>query len=145
MDREARKNPALGPDGKAPPALGACPIRGKRVIPISIPVFGYKDHIGIDRRHGFIRTQKITDAAAHDCARLREGLIDPENTASDVWADTAHRSAKNEEYLEGLSKTSRIHRKKPAGKPMSKSTRKANAKKSKIRCHVEHVLITAEI
>lgn len=120
------KAPAPGPDGKTPPA-------------ISIPVFGYKDHIGIDRRFGFIRTQKVTDAAAHDGARLREGLIDPENTASDVWADSAYRSAKNEEYLEGLSKKSRIHRKKPNGKPMSRATARANAKKSTVRCRVEHV------
>lgn len=120
------KAPAPGPDGKTLPA-------------ISIPVFGYKDHIGIDRRFRFIRTQKITDAAAHDGARLREGLIDPQNTASDVWADTAYRSAKNEEYLEGISRTSRIHRKKPAGRPMSRATAQANAKKSKVRCQVEPV------
>lgn len=120
------KTPMPGPDGKTPPA-------------ISIPVFGYKDHIGIDRRHGFIRTSKVTDAAAHDGARLREGLIDPENTASDVWADTAYRSAKNEEYLDGIRKTSRIHRKKPNGKPMSRATAQANAKKSTVRCRVEHV------
>lgn len=120
------KAPVPGTDGKTPPA-------------ISIPVFGYKDHIGIDRRHGFIRTQKTTDAAAHDGARLREGLIDPENTASDVWGDTAYRSAKNEDYLEKINKKSRIHRKKPNGKPMSRATAKANAKKSTVRCHVEHV------
>jgi hypothetical protein len=30
-----------------------------------IPVFGYKNHLGIDRRHGFIRTFAVTDAAAH--------------------------------------------------------------------------------
>lgn len=120
------KAPVPGPDGKTPPA-------------ISIPVFGYKDHIGIDRRFGFIRTQKVTDAAAHDGARLREGLIDPQNTASDVWADTAYRSAKNEEYLDSIARTSRIHRKKPNGKPMSRATARANAKKSTVRCHVEHV------
>lgn len=119
------KSPTPGPDGKTPPA-------------IAIPVFGYKDHIGIDRRHGVIRTSKVTDAAAHDGGRLREGLIDPDNTASDVWADSAYRSARNEDYLEGISKTSRIHRKKPRGKPMSQATSKANAKKSKVRCHVEH-------
>lgn len=120
------KAPMPGPDGKTPPA-------------ISIPVFGYKDHIGIDRRHGFIRTQKITDAAAHDGARLREGLIDPENTASNVWADSAYRSAKNEDYLDSIARTSCIHRRKPAGKPMSRATARANAKKSAVRCHVEHV------
>src|SRR5262249_22399604 len=34
----------------------------------------------------------------HDGAEL-PGLIDKQNTASDVWADTAYRSAKNEEHL----------------------------------------------
>ena len=115
------KSPAPGPDGKTPPAPGACPIRGQKIIPISIPVFGYKDHIGIDRRFGFIRTSKVTDAAAHDGARLREGLIDPENTASDGWADSAYRSVRNEEYLDSIARTSRIHRKKPNGRPMSKA------------------------
>ena len=76
---------------------------------LAIPAFGYKSHIGIDKRHGFIRRQKVTDAAAHDGARLREGLIDP------------------------------IHRKKPAGKPMPKRTARANAKKSKVRATIEHV------
>ena len=66
---------------------------GKPQIDIAIPAFGYKIHISIDRRHGIIRRGKVTDAAAHDGARLREGLIDPKNTASDVWADSAYRSA----------------------------------------------------
>jgi transposase, IS5 family len=104
-----------------------------------IPAFGYKSHIGIDRRHGFIRRHKVTDAAAHDGARLREGLIDPANTASDVWADTAYRSKANEDYLGDRGKTSRIHRKKLAGKPMPKRTARANTKKSAVRATVEHV------
>jgi IS5 family transposase len=84
---------------------------------IAVPEFGYKTHISIDRRHGFIRRQKVTDAAAHDGARLREGLIDPSNTASSVWADTAYRSRANEDFLADLGKTSRIHCKKPKGCP----------------------------
>lgn len=106
---------------------------------IAIPEFGYKTHISIDRRHGFIRRQKVTDAAAHDGARLREGLIDPSNTASSVWADTAYRSKANEDFLADLGKTTRIHCKKPLGKPMPKRTAKANAAKSRIRARVEHV------
>lgn len=39
-----------------------------------------------------------TDAAAHDGARLAD-VLDRSNTASDVWADTAYRSMKNEEML----------------------------------------------
>ena len=91
---------------------------GKPLIDIAIPVFGYKSHIAIDRRHGIIRRGKVTDAAAHDGARLREGLIDQNNTASDVWADSAYRSAENERFLARIGKTSRIHCRKPKGKPM---------------------------
>jgi IS5 family transposase len=65
---------------------------------IAIPVFGYKSHLSIDARHGFIRRQKVSDAAAHDGARLREGLIDPSNRARDVWADSGYRSKANEVY-----------------------------------------------
>jgi IS5 family transposase len=111
---------------------------GSARIDIAIPVFGYKSHISIDRRHGIIRRQKVTDAAAHDGARLREGLIDPNNTASDVWADSAYRSAENERFLEGLGRVSRIHRRKLKGKTMPRRTARANAKKSAVRAHVEH-------
>jgi IS5 family transposase len=112
---------------------------GEPQIDIAIPVFGYKSHISIDRRHGIIRRGKTTDAAAHDGARLREGLIDTANTASGVWADTAYRSAANEAFLEKAGKASHIHHKKPRGRPMSSPVARANARKSKIRARVEHV------
>ena len=70
---------------------------------------------------------------------MREGLIDPSNTASDVWADSAYRSGENERFLKGAGKTSRVHRKKPKGRAMPARTRKANAAKSAVRCRVEHV------
>lgn len=111
---------------------------GAKRIDIAIPVFGYKSHISIDRRHGIIRCQKVTDAAAYDGAQLRDGLIDPENTGSSVWGDTGYRSAENEKYLERHGKVSRIHRKKPRGKAMPKRTAQANAAKSAVRAHVEH-------
>jgi transposase, IS5 family len=106
---------------------------------LAIPAFGYKSHISIDAEHGFIRRQKITNAAAHDGARLREGLVDPSNTASSVWADTAYRSKANEQFLANCGKISRIHRKKPTGRSMPKRTARANARKSKVRARVEHV------
>ena len=111
---------------------------GKPQIDIAVPTYGYKSHISIDRRHGVIRRGMTTDAAAHDGARLREGLIDPNNTASDVWADTAYRSAENERYLEGVGKVSRIHRRKPAGRAMASHIARGNAGKSVVRAHVEH-------
>ena len=112
---------------------------GSKPVDIAIPTFGYKSHISIDRRHGIIRRQTVTDASAHDGARLREGLIDRDNTASSVWADTAYRSQANEDFLERNGKISQIHRKKPRGKPMPRRTARANAKKSAVRARVEHV------
>ncbi len=41
---------------------------GKAQPDIATPAFGYKSHISIDVRHGFIRRQAITSAAAHDGA-----------------------------------------------------------------------------
>lgn len=67
------------------------------------------------------------------------GDVLAENTASDVWADSAYRSKKNEEMLAKRGKVSRIHRKKPKGRPMSEAMRKSNAKKSEVRSLVEHV------
>ena len=81
----------------------------------------------------------MTDASAYDGARLREGLIDKQNTASGVWADTAYRSAANERFLEKNCICSFIHRKKPKGRPMSAATAKANVLKSKVRAAIEHV------
>ena len=54
-------------------------------------------------------------------------------------ADTAYRSAKNEAHLAANGFRSRIHRKKPQGKPMPKHVSRANAAKSEVRAHVEHV------
>ena len=66
-------------------------------------------------------------------------LIDPNNTAGDVWADTAYRSQANEKYLADRLLRSQIHRKKPKGKPMPRRIARANNRKSKIRAAVEHV------
>ncbi len=105
---------------------------------IAQPVFGYKSHIAIDRRYGFIRECAVTSAAEADGRMLRR-LVTTDNTSSDVWADTAYRSRQNEDWLASHMLTSRIHRRKPNGKPMSKATARANGKKSSVRARVEHV------
>ena len=71
---------------------------GSPRIDLAIPAFGYKNHIGIDRRHGLIRTWVATDAARHDGAQL-PNLISKANTGSEVFADTAYRSKANEKHL----------------------------------------------
>jgi transposase, IS5 family len=111
----------------------------KPAVDIAIPTYGYQNHISIDGRFGLIRKWQATDAASYEGARLREGLLDKTNTASTVWADTAYRSKENEAFLRKNGFVSRIHRKKPHGRPMPERTRRANAKKSAIRSRVEHV------
>ena len=44
---------------------------GFAAMDLAVPAFGYKNHVGIDRRHGLIRTWWVTDAARHDGAQLR--------------------------------------------------------------------------
>jgi hypothetical protein len=46
---------------------------GTKQIDIAIPMFGYKNHISIDRKYGIIRRGITSDAAAYDGARLRDG------------------------------------------------------------------------
>ena len=89
--------------------------------------------------NGSLRRQIITDAGANDGARLREGLIQTANTARDVWADSAYRSAENEAWLAAQGMRSHIHRRKPRGRPMPKRTSCANGRKSAVRAKVEHV------
>ena len=86
-----------------------------------------------------IRRWVATDAAAYEGRRLRQGLLDKTNTASGVWADTAYRSAANETFLTKNGFVSHIHRKKPKGRVMPNTMRRANNAKSKIRARVEHV------
>ena len=105
---------------------------------IALPVFGYKSHIAIDRRFGFIRESAVTSAAQAD-GRLLSRLVTTDNTSSEVWADSAYRSQKNEKWLASRMLVSRIHRRKPAGKPMPHNIARANVAKSAIRAHVEHL------
>jgi transposase, IS5 family len=111
---------------------------GKPQPDIAIPSFGYKSTVSICRRFGFIRKGKVTDGARHDGRMLRD-VVTKDNTASDVWADTAYRSQANERWLRRQGKVSRVHRRKPRGRPMPERTAKANAAKSKVRARVEHV------
>ena len=87
-------------------------VDGQAQADLAVPVFGYKNHISTDRRHGLIRKWTVTAASAHDGARLPD-LLDKTNTASGVWADTAYRSKKNEALLEKRGFVSHVHRRKP--------------------------------
>ncbi len=112
---------------------------GTMPVDIAIPTFGYQNHVSIDRRYGLIRKWAVTDAAAYEGRMLRHGLLDKSNFGASVWADTAYRSKANEAFMEKHGFTSRVHRKKPKGRPMPERSRRANARKSAVRSRVEHV------
>jgi IS5 family transposase len=101
-------------------------------------MFGYKNHIGIDRAHGMIRTRDASAANAHDGARLSD-LIASKNTGSNVRADTAYRSKKNEALLARGMFKSNIHHRKPNRRAMPERIARANAKRLAVRSAVEHV------
>ena len=131
-DRDARwtlKRAKAGPVGES---------GSKPRVEIAIPVFGYKNHLSIDRAHGFVRRFTVTDAAAHDGARLAS-LLDKTNTASSVWADTAYRSKVNEAHLERHGFTSKIHFRRRPGVGLTPSQRKANRARSQVRSAIETV------
>ena len=56
-------------------------------------------------------------------------VVTNDNSASDVWADTACRSQANEKWLKAQGRVS----------PMPDHVRRGNAAKSKVRARVEHV------
>ena len=110
----------------------------KARVAIAVPMFGYKTHVSIDRKHGFIRHFTVTGAAAHDGAQM-PNVLDPANTASDVWADTAYRSKANEAHLARHGRRSRIPFRRQPGLDLTAPQRKANRARSKVRSAVETV------
>lgn len=94
--------------------------------------------MAIDRAWGFVQHSAVTDAAGYDGAMLPE-LVTSDNLVASVWADTAYPSAANEAWLASLGRVSRIHRKKPPGRPMPRYLARGNATRSAVRTHVKHV------
>lgn len=64
---------------------------GAPQVDLAVPAFGYKNHVAVDRRYGLIRGWTASHAAIHDGARLAQ-VVGVDNTAANVWADTAYRS-----------------------------------------------------
>ena len=80
--------------------------------------FGYKNHINVDRRHKLVRRYQVDSASVHD-SQVVADILDPDNTAASVWADSAYRSAEIEAKLAEKGLKSRIHRKGRRGRPLS--------------------------
>jgi IS5 family transposase len=105
---------------------------------IAAPMFGNKNHVAIDREHGLLRRYTVTHAAAYDGGQLG-AVLDPDNTASDVWADTDYRSAANLAVLDRRGFKPQFQRKKPRGQKMPAHIARGNATRTRVRSRVEHV------
>jgi len=85
-----------------------------------------------------VRRWHVTDASVHDSRALDE-VLDADNTASDVWADSAYRSAETEARLRARGLRSRIHRRGRRNRPLTERERRGNRTRSTVRARVEHV------
>jgi transposase, IS5 family len=112
IDRDGRWTLKRGRKRESSPSEGH-----KRQAEIAVPMFGYKNHVGVDREHGFLRRYVVTHAARYDGSQL-DAVLDRDNTASDVWADTAYRSMANLALLERRGLKPQFQRKKPRGRKM---------------------------
>lgn len=128
IDRDGRWTIKRGSKAK-PPEGGA---QRQAAAEIAVPMFGYKNHLGIDRGHGFIRRFTVTHAARHDGSQLG-AVLDPNNTASGVWADTAYRSRTNMELLDRRGLMPEFQHAKPRRKPMPAHIARGNATRARVR------------
>jgi transposase, IS5 family len=132
-DRDARWTLKRGRSKPKPEDVAA-----RTGVEIAVPVFGYKSHLNIDRQHGLIRGWTVTDAAAHD-SRSFADLLDTENTASSVWADTAYRTRRNLQAVQRRGLRERIQFRRPPRRRLSAAHAKANAARARVRSAIEHV------
>lgn len=101
-------------------------------------LFGYKNHVNADARHKLIRKYGVTDASVHD-SQAFDDLLNKGNTSSEVYADSAYRSAETERKLKARGFRSRIHKRGRRNRPLSEAEAEANYRKSKVRARIEHV------
>src|SRR5271154_3278848 len=107
IDRDGRWTIKRGGKREGPPGASH-----QRQPEIAVPMFGSKNHVGIDREHGLLPRYTVTHAAAYDGGQLG-AVLDRDNTASDLWADAAYRSAANQALLERRGLKPQFQRKKP--------------------------------
>ena len=102
-----------------------------------IPVFGYKNHLGIDRHFGFMRSFAVTDAAKHDggnsttcSATIRPEVSGPIAPTARPPTSRCWRAAGSCPSSNGRSR------------PMPPHIARGNVSRARVRGVVEHVFAT---
>ena len=100
--------------------------------------FGYKLSINADKRYKLIRQVKVSTASEHDTLHL-EDVLDPANTAREIYADKGYVDGAREARLKKQGWRVHIQRKAQRGKPLSACQTQRNTRIAKTRARVEHV------
>lgn len=106
--------------------------------------YGYKNHINIDRDTKLIAAHSITTASVHDSQAFDAVLRSAEAGGGEVWADSAYRSAEQEQRLADSRHDSRIHERAYRNQALTDEQEAGNKQKSRTRARVEHVFGTME-
>ena len=93
--------------------------------------------INIDKRHKFIREYEATSASPHDSQHF-EGVLDEDNTGSEIYADSAYRGGKCDELVNAKALRDKRQHRAYRNKPLTGHQERANKARAKVRAHVEH-------
>ena len=98
-----------------------------------------KNHVNADAKHKLIRRYEVTDAAVHDSQPL-DALLTKGNTSTDVFADSAYRSAETEAKLKARGAFTAAFIGAPTATVRCRMRKRERTDaKSRIRARIEHV------
>ncbi len=97
--------------------------------------FGYKGHIGVDVESGIIRKRAFTSARRHD-SRLKDRLLSGDEKAE--FGDKAYTNKTDKQKARKKGKYYGVLDRATRRRKLSKSQKKNNQKKSRVRSQVEH-------
>lgn len=101
--------------------------------------FGYKNHIKADPKTKLITGYKVTSANIGDNDVVDELLDEREDSGQPLHGDAAYSSKELEALYIKKGIISKVNQKGYRNKKITAAQQKANRKKSKIRCRVEHI------
>jgi IS5 family transposase len=98
--------------------------------------YGYKDHIKMDKKSKMIVKYEVTSAEVHDSQELKD-LIE-EDKDRRIYGDSAYTGEEVQSCIPE-NVINRIHEKGYRGRPLTKTQKRSNTAKPRIRARVEHV------
>ena len=98
--------------------------------------YGYKNHIKIDKKSKIITKYRVTSAEVHDSQELKN-LIERKKDKR-IYGDSAYTGEAVQKQIPGHV-LNRIHEKGYRNRPLTKTQKRNNTTKSRIRVRVEHV------